>query len=69
MTDPKTKRPADAKADQADTAVDPRDLVRTGGLPANPQEAVQSPMVAPEMLNAPGDLRDDVTESDEDTAF
>ena len=43
----------------SDRTVDPRDLVRTGGYPQDIRDAVESPMVTPEMLNEPGDLRGD----------
>ena len=29
--------------------VDPRDLVRTGGIPENPEEVISNPAVAPQM--------------------
>lgn len=57
------------KHDQANSeaeakTVDPLDLVRTDGYPANPQEALQNPALAPEMINAPGDLREDLMDED-----
>lgn len=51
-------------ATKSDRTVDARDLARTEGYPADVREAVESPMVAPEMLNAPGDLRGDTMDED-----
>lgn len=41
--------------------VDPRDLVSKGGFTKDPREIVNNPAVTPQMLNEPGDLRDDLT--------
>jgi hypothetical protein len=40
--------------------VDPRDLVRTSGIPENPEEFLTNPGVAPEMLNQGDNLRSDL---------
>lgn len=44
--------------------VDPRDIVRTEGNPADIRDAVESPMVTPQMVNEPGDLRRDLMQED-----
>ena len=54
----------DRKTNTSDRTVDPRDIVRTGGYPQDIRAAVESPMVTPEMLNEPGDLRGDTLEED-----
>ncbi|MEB3831510.1 hypothetical protein [Phormidium sp. CCY1219] len=41
-------------------AVDPRNLVMKGGYQKDPRELVNDPGVTPEMLNEPGDLREDL---------
>ena len=40
--------------------VDPRDLVRTSGIPDHPEELLTNPAVAPEMLNQGDNLRSDL---------
>lgn len=54
----------DRAANSSDRTVDPRDLVRTGGYPQDVRDAVESPMVTPELPNEPGDLRGDTLEED-----
>jgi hypothetical protein len=44
-------------------AVDPMDLVYKGGFTGNAREIVDNPAVAPQMLNPPEYLRDDMLES------
>lgn len=41
--------------------VDPRDLVRTSGIPDNPEEAISNPAVAPQMPDDFRDLRGDLS--------
>lgn len=67
MTGEAPKQPAfkenvDSPPKTEDT-VDPRDLVRTGGIPDNPDEVLTNPAVAPQMINQGGEkLRSDLKE-------
>lgn len=65
LTDSKNETPSEHDAPpQKQKTVDPRDLVYTGGLNRDPREVVENPAVTPQMLNEPGDLRDDLLEED-----
>lgn len=44
-------------------AVDPMDLVYKGGFTGNAREIVENPAVAPQTINSPEHLRDDMLES------
>lgn len=71
MTEPTERLPADQNSDRIDQAmhsdqmVDVQEnLVYKGGYAGDPREIVENPAVAPEMLNQPGDLRQDLSEDD-----
>lgn len=68
MTDKAPKQP-DLKKNvnpptETDDIVDPRDLVRTSGIPENPEEVMSNPAVAPQMIDDMRDLRGDLTKED-----
>jgi Gas vesicles protein GVPc repeated domain len=70
MSDSAEKRQAKAKT-QAEKLhdegmFDPQDLVSKGGYVGNPREIIENPAVAPEMLDRPEDLRDDLLAETED---
>lgn len=71
MTEPTNRLPAPDSPDQVklndsdradDDMFDPQQLVYNQGTPENPGELLQNPAVAPEMVNAPGDIRSDLME-------
>lgn len=71
MTEPTERLPADQDNDRieqamySDRMVDVQEnLVYKGGYTGDPREIVENPAVAPEMLNQPGDLRQDMNEED-----
>lgn len=46
---------------EVENAVDPRDLVRTSGIPEHPEELLSNPGFAPQMINEGGEnLRSDL---------
>lgn len=45
---------------------DPQELVSKGGYIGNPREIIENPAVAPEMLDRPEDLRDDLLADNEE---
>jgi hypothetical protein len=53
------------QSSEAEKVVDPRDLVYNGGYSKDPREIVNNPAVTPQMLNEPGDLRDDLRHTEE----
>jgi hypothetical protein len=56
--------PTDDTPPKNQKIVNTDDLVYSGGTEADPRELVENPAVTPEMLNEPGDLREDVLEED-----
>ena len=66
MPEPTERSPAseDDDAPKQQKTVDSRDLVYSGGTDRDPRELVENPAVTPEMLNEPGDLREDLLEED-----
>lgn len=49
----------------SDRIVDPRDLVRTSGIPDNPKELLSNPGFAPQMIDQSADnLRSDLREEE-----
>lgn len=71
MTEQTERLPADKNTDRinqtmhSDRNVDVQEnLVYKGGFAGDPREIVENPAVAPEMLNQPGDLRQDLNEED-----
>ena len=69
MTSEAAKQPAykdnvDAPS-KDDQIIDPIDLVRTSGIPENPEELLSNPGFAPQMINEGGEnLRSDLTEEE-----
>ena len=66
MTDEATKQPGSKENVNQPTEnqglVDPRDLVRTSGIPENPEEVLSNPAVAPQMPDdSLRDLRGDLS--------
>lgn len=50
---------------KSDRTVDPRDLVRTAGIPDHPEELLSNPGFAPQMINEGGEnLRSDIREEE-----
>ena len=70
MSDSTEKLPAQEKTQaeklKDDGMFDPLDLVSKGGYTGNPREIIENPAVAPEMLDRPEDLRDDLLAEPED---
>jgi len=70
MSDPKEKQPAHDKTQaeklKDEGMFDPLELVSRGGYTGNPREIIENPAVAPEMLDLPEDLRDDLLAETED---
>jgi len=70
MSDPTEKLPAKAKTQaeklKEDGMFDPQELVSKGGYIGNPREIIENPAVAPEMLDRPEDLRDDLLADNEE---
>jgi hypothetical protein len=71
MPEQTERLPADQDSDRinqamhSDQIVDVQEnLVYKGGFTGDAREIVESPAVAPEMLNQPGDLRRDLNEED-----
>lgn len=66
MTEPTERLPSPTNdiPPKKQKIVNPDDLVDRGGTDADPRELVENPAVTPEMLNEPGDLRDDLLEED-----
>ncbi len=66
MTEPTERIPPSQHppAEPAPQMTDPRDLVYAGGWEGDIREIVENPAVTPEMLNEPGDLRQDLLEED-----
>ena len=70
MPEPTERLPAtdDAQklnhANEGDAIMDPQEVVYKGGYVGNPKDIVENPAATPEMLNEPGDLRDDLMEED-----
>lgn len=67
MTEPTERlpEPTDETPPKKQKIVDPiENLVYRGGYQGDPREIVENPAVAPQMLNEPGDLRDDLLEED-----
>lgn len=64
MSEPTEKTPAKHKTQaeqlKEDGMFDPQELVSRGGYAGDPREIVENPAVAPEMLDRPEDLRDDM---------
>lgn len=66
MTSGAPKQPAIRDEDnvnpptETEDAVDPRDIVRTGGTPENPEEMLIEQNVVPKQISSPGDLRSDI---------
>lgn len=63
MTDPIDQKSAldpSEESSKDDRVVNPNELVYSAGTPSNPQEVLQNPAVAPQTLNQPDDLRDDL---------
>ena len=72
MSDSKEKSPANdetqAEKLKKDGMFDPLELVSRGGYVGDPREIIENPAVAPEMLDRPEDLRDDLlAETDDNT--
>lgn len=75
MSDAADKRPEPKQSEtkkseteklKDDGMFDPRDLVSKGGYVGNPREIIENPAVAPQMLDRPEDLRDDLLAETED---
>lgn len=66
MTEPTERlpKPEDESPPKQQKVVNPDDLVYRGGTDADPRELVENPVVTPEMLNEPGDIRSDLLEED-----
>ncbi|MBW4696182.1 MAG: hypothetical protein KME27_31090 [Lyngbya sp. HA4199-MV5] len=70
MSEPTEKPPAKHKTQaeqlKEDGMFDPQELVSKGGYVGDPREIIENPAVAPEMLDRPEDLRDDMLAEPED---
>lgn len=73
MSDSAEKIPAQAKTQaeklKDDGMFDPLELVSKGGYVGNPREIIENPAVAPQMLDQPEDLRDDLLAETEDDSM
>ncbi|MBW4470701.1 MAG: hypothetical protein KME45_09885 [Stenomitos rutilans HA7619-LM2] len=69
MSDPTEKTPpheTQAEKLKEEGLFDPLELVSKGGYTGTPREIIENPAVAPEMLDRPEDLRDDLLAEPED---
>jgi hypothetical protein len=63
MDESTKKQPTSENQSVDDRIIDPQDLVYKGGFTGNAREIVENPAVAPQMINPPEHLRDDILES------